>query len=152
MTSRATPKAGAKAGPKGSVLWMSGLASGALLTFAAPTALLLGVLLAPAIACVAGEQEPSRSTARAVALCCAAAALRPLWRLWLAGDQMDTALGEASDVQVLLVAWGAGACAWALCQVVPVVLRITWEAQAAARAHAMQAELARTREEWDLPS
>ncbi len=141
------------AGPaaKGSILWIQGLACGALLTFAAPTVLLLATLLGPAIACALGEKNTPGSSTRAVALCCAAAALSPVWHLWLHGDSMDAALNAVANPLVLVTAWGAGACAWALCQVVPVVLRTAWDASEAARARVMQAELARTRQDWDLP-
>ncbi len=135
---------------KGSVLWIQGLACGALLTFATPTALLLATLLAPAIACALGEKNTAGSSTRAVSLCCAAAALSPLWHLWMRGDSMEAALDALSDPLTLVIAWGAGACAWALCQVVPVILRTAWDASEATRARIMQAELASTREEWDL--
>ncbi len=137
---------------KGPVLWMQGLACGALLTFAAPTALVLATLLAPAIACALGEKGAAGSATRAVALCCAAASLSPLWHLWMQGDSMDAALNALSNPLVLVTAWGAGACAWALCQVVPVILRTAWDASEAARARTIQGELARIREEWDLPA
>ena len=135
---------------KGSLLWIQGLACGTLLTFATPTALVLATLLAPAIACYLGEKT-SGSSARAVTLCCAAASLSPLWHLWMLNDSMDAALDALSNPVTLIVAWGAGACAWALCQVVPVVLRTAWDAREMARARAIEDELARTREEWDLP-
>ena len=136
---------------KGSILWIQGLACGALLTFAAPTALLLATLLAPAIACALGERTTAGSSTRAVALCCVATALSPVWHLWMHGDAMDAALDALANPLILVTAWGAGACAWALCQVVPVILRTAWDAKEAARVRVMQAELARTRQDWDLP-
>ncbi len=146
MTQAATPSAA-----KGSLLWVQGLASGALLTFATPTALVLATLLAPAIACALGEKGVAGSATRAVALCCTAASLSPLWHLWAQGDSMDAALDALSNPLTMVTAWGAGACAWALCQVVPVVLRTAWETREASRARMLQAELAITRAEWDLP-
>ena len=65
---------------------------------------------------------------------------------------MDAALDALSNPLTLVTAWGAGACAWALCQVVPVILRTAWDASEAARARILQNELTRTREEWDLPA
>ena len=102
-------------------MWVQGLACGALLTFATPTALMLVALLAPAIACALGEKGGTSGATRGVALCCAAAALAPLWHLWMLDDRMDVALDALSDPLTLVLAWGAGACAWALCQVVPVI-------------------------------
>jgi hypothetical protein len=140
----------APAKSKPSMLWVQGLASGALLTFAGPMALALAVLLAPAIACAIGERTTNHAMARAVALCCAAAAVSPLWHLWMLGGHMDAAFAILSDTNTVVLAWGAGACAWALCQVLPVLIRTGWDIREAARARALEAEIARCREEWDL--
>ncbi len=148
----ATPSRPTLPAAKGSLLWMQGLASGALLTFATPTALMLAVLLAPAIACALGEKDSAGSATRAVALCCAAASVSPLWHLWIQNDRMDVAINALSSPSTLVGAWGAGACAWALCQVLPVVLRTAWDAREAVRARSLQGELNRTKEEWDLPA
>ncbi len=129
--------------------WLQGAACGLVLAFATPTALMLAVLLAPALACAAAEQGKSE-TIRAVALLCAAGSFSPLWRLWLGGDRMGDAIGLLSDPLTFLGAWGAGACGWAACQVLPVLLRALWNAKEAARGRAIVAEMARTREEWDL--
>ena len=63
---------------------------------------------------------------------------------------MDTALSQICEPLTLITAWGAGALGWALCQVLPVLIRLGWDAREAARARAIQAELARIHEEWDL--
>ena len=132
------------------MLWVQGLACGALLTFAAPMALLAGVLLAPAIACALAEQTGMRGVTRAMALCCGAAALAPAWHLLMAGDTMGMALAMLSEPLTVVIAWGAGACAWAACQVVPVLVRTGWEAREAARARGIAARLTQVGEEWDL--
>ncbi len=150
MAEAASAHAG-KPARRGSLLWVQGLACGALLTFAAPTCLVLGVLLAPALASVLGERDAGPGTPRAVALCCGASAVVPVWRLWMEGDQMARALETLSDPLTLVVAWGTGACAWAACQVLPVVIRSVWDLQVAARGRTLQAELTECRAEWDLP-
>ena len=132
------------------MLWVQGLASGALLTFAAPTAIVLAIVLAPAIACAIGERTANHAMARAVALCCAAAGLSPLWHLWMLGDHMEAALVILGDPYTVVLAWGAGASAWALCQILPVLIRAAWDIREATRARALEAEIARCREEWDL--
>ncbi len=139
-----------EAAPKRSLLWAQGLVCGVLLTFAAPTCLALGVLLAPAIACAAAERAPGGGATRGVALAGGAASFGTLWRLWQSGDRMDEAFALLSDPVVLVLAWGAAACAWAACQVLPVVIRATWDIREAARARAIEAELARCRAEWDM--
>ena len=154
MTARAPaaapPDTAAAAGkPRGSVIWIQGLACGALLTFAAPTALLLAILFAPAAICLLAETAKTGLT-RAVALGCATTALRPAWHLWVAGDRMDQALAALSDPNTIVLAWGAGACAWALCQVLPVILARGWEAREAVRGRALEAEIKEYEAIWNM--
>jgi hypothetical protein len=133
-----------------SLIWLQGLGCGALLTFAAPMALLLGVLMAPSLATLVAEQEGERGTTRAVAFAGGAASLTPAWRLWSSGDSMEAAWASLLDPWVLGLAWGAGATAWALCQILAVLLRVVWDVREAARARAIEAELKASAAEWDL--
>jgi hypothetical protein len=136
---------------KASMLWVQGLVCGALLAFATPTALVLGVLMAPALICLLAERGPRHGIARAVALCCGAACLAPVWHLWMSDNGMGTALSILAEPLAVVLAWGSGACAWALCQLLPVLVRTAWDAKEAARAKAIQKQLALYREEWDFP-
>ena len=138
--------------PRGSVIWVQGLACGALLTFAAPTALLLIILFAPAFVCMLAETTARSGLTRAVGLGCAAASLGPVWRLWMAGDRMDQALATLSNSTTVALAWGAGACAWALCQILPVILARAWDAREAARTRSIQAEIDDHLATWSLES
>lgn len=61
-----------------SFVWLQGLLCGALATLATPTALLLGVLLAPALLAIALDQDPGRPRARSIALFSMAASVGPL--------------------------------------------------------------------------
>jgi len=135
---------------KASVLWLQGLGCGALLAFAPALAVLLVVLMAPASACLAADLQQGRGTTRSVAIACGAGALAPAWRLWLAGDRMESVFVLLSDPLTLAFAWGGGACAWALCQVIPAVLQSVWSVRETTRAHRIEAEMARLREEWHL--
>ena len=150
VAAKSEPPAEAGGGRQGSALWIQGLACGACLTFAAPTALLLSILLAPALVCLLVHSGSDRGLLRSVAVACAAASMRPIWHLWLAGDRFDQALASLSDPFVLLLAWGAGASAWALCQVIPVVLCGSWDMQTVARIRTMEAEIKKLNEEWLL--
>jgi hypothetical protein len=141
---------GTPAKTKASAMWLQGLACGAMLAFAPAMALLLGVLLAPAIASFAADLEKGRGATRAVAIACVAGALSPAWHLWLANDQLAVAIALLCDPLNLLLAWGGGACAWALCQVVPAVLKSVWSVSEALRAHKIEAEMKKIREEWHL--
>ena len=61
-----------------SMIWLQGLLCGAMVTLATPTALLLGVLLGPALLAIALDHEPGRPRARSIALWSMAAAVIPL--------------------------------------------------------------------------
>ena len=135
---------------RGSLVWIQGLACGALLTFAMPTALLLAVLLAPSIICFLADTAPQRGVLRAVTLSCAAASFSPVWHLWQQAGRLDAAVASLSDLTTLMLAWGAGASAWALCQVIPVVLRTAWDMREATKARIMQSEIDQLVEEWAL--
>ncbi len=135
---------------RGRTIWVQGLACGALLTFAAPTLLMLVVVLAPTGLCLLAEPRSGRGQARAVALGCAATALGPVWRLWMAGDRLDQALTILTEPATLCMAWGAGATAWAMCQITPVAIRVLWDAKEAAKSRALKAELETLRSTWNL--
>jgi hypothetical protein len=135
---------------KASMMWLQGLACGALLAFAPGMAVLLAVLLAPAIAAFAADMEPGRGTTRSVAVACAAGAVSPAWRLWPAGGRMESVLVLLSDPLTIVLAWGSGACAWALCQVAPAILQSVWSVRETVRAHRIEAEMKQIREEWHL--
>jgi hypothetical protein len=130
--------------------WWQGLIAGVLLTFAPGMALLLTALLAPALATLAVDTEEELGMTRSVALACAAASLSPVWHLWSAGNTFGAAFALLADPVTLGLAWGCGASAWALCQVVPAVVENIWKAREALRAHAIEKEMAALREEWHL--
>ncbi len=134
----------------GSFMWLQGLVCGALLTFATPIALLVAVLLAPTVAAAVMDAAPNRAMTRAVFLSGLAFTLGPLWKLILEGRGMQAAVELIGDPAVLGAAWLAGACGWALCEVLPVVLRSFAEIRAVARITALQSEATALREMWDL--
>jgi hypothetical protein len=141
---------GAAVRPKGSYTWLQGLACGALLAFAPSFALLLTVLLAPAIAALVLERRPQRPVTRAVLLASGAFTLGPVWRLFVGGQSLAAALDLLADPVVIALAWLAGACGWALCVVLPVLLQAASDARAAARIAALKAEAEALRAAWDL--
>jgi hypothetical protein len=144
--SRAPPGKRARGGGN----WFSGLACGALLAFATGVAVLLGVLLAPCAAAAVVEATPGRPITRAMLLCGAAFVLAPVWHLVLAGDTMPATLDLLADPLVLGPAWLAGLTGWALCELLPVALRITSDLRATARITALAAEETALRAEWDI--
>jgi hypothetical protein len=132
----------------GSLLWLQGAACGIVLTFAAPAALLAGTLLAPAVMAWVAEREAGRPVARAVLLFGSAVAIGPVWHLVLSGDSMAAALEITSDPAILAFAWTAAAFAWALCEVLPVVVARLGQLAESARAAAWREELKALQEEW----
>jgi hypothetical protein len=142
----------ARAGPRqgGSLLWLQGLVCGALLAFATPVALLVCVLMAPGAAASVFDTAPQRAMTRAVCLGCLAFTLGPVWRLLLVGRGMTEAVDMLLDPAIVGPAWLAGACGWALCELLPVVLRSLADARAASRIAALQNEEAELKEQWDI--
>ena len=119
MASKVARRAAGPAVKGRSMLWLQGMACGAVLTFATPAAMLAAGLLAPALLALAADRRPGRPILRAVLLYGCAVALAPLWHLCLSGDTMDTALVMVSDMTTLATAWLAAAVGWALCEILP---------------------------------
>ena len=63
---------------------------------------------------------------------------------------MDGVAAELARPATLCLAWGAGAAAWAMCQILPVILQTAWNAREARKAAIASAELAKLKEEWGL--
>jgi hypothetical protein len=137
---------------RGSGLWLAGLACGAVITLATPTAVLAGLLLAPAGLAWMLDRAPERPTARPMLLCGLAATVRPMAALWLSGHDMETALAAAADLATLAIAWAAQAAGWLLSELAPLLAGLAIEARARARGAKLRAERRRLEEEWDLPA
>jgi hypothetical protein len=131
--------------------WLQGLACGAMLAFAPSLALLLGVLLAPAMVGMVLDRRAGRPVARAVFFTGAAFTLAPVWHLYQGGANMAAAMDLLSAPAVLAPAWLAGASGWALCEVLPVILRGAADMNATTRIAALKLEAKALSETWDLP-
>jgi hypothetical protein len=123
---------------------------GALATLATPTALLLGVLLGPALLTVMLESEPGRPVGRCVVLFSMAASVRPLKTLWLTGHTMPVATNLVGDLQVVGTAWSAAAAGWLLAQLLPIAARTVLEALGLGRSAQLKAERTRLISDWGL--
>src|SRR5579872_1024082 len=99
-----------------SLVWLQGLLCGAVATLATPTALLLGVLLAPALLALMIDRQPGRPKARSIALWSMAASVAPLRALWIAGHTMAGAAALAGNLRVVITAWSAAAAGWLLAE------------------------------------
>ena len=122
-----------------SLIWLQGLLCGALATLATPTAMLLGVLLAPGLLALVLDQDQGRPRARCILLCGMAAAIEPLRSLWTLGHTMATATALLGDVRNVGTAWSAAAGGWLLAEAAPVATRVALEAISIARSAKLRA-------------
>ncbi|HEY0420005.1 MAG TPA: hypothetical protein VGC80_10850 [Acetobacteraceae bacterium] len=136
---------------RGSAIWVQGLACGALVTLAAPTAMLGGVLLAPGLLLLLFDREPGRAQARIVLLSGGALAASPLATLWRTGHDWPVALDLLSDLSVPVACWAAQAVGWMVGQLAPLGVRFVMDMRTRAQASRMRADRARLEEEWNLP-
>jgi hypothetical protein len=151
MAKKAAPAPTTKPQPRQhSMVWLQGLLCGAMATLATPTALLLGVLLGPALLAVLLDHEPGRPRARSIALCSMAAAIDPLRTLWTAGHNIAIATALLSNVRVVGMAWSAAAAGWLLAEIIPIGVRAALEGVSVARASRLNAERAKLVETWGL--
>ena len=133
-----------------SLTWLQGLLCGALATVATPTALLLVVLIGPALLAVALDREPGRPRARSIALFGMAASVMPLRTLWTSGHTLTSAVTLLSNPQVVGTAWSAAAAGWLLAEIIPLAVRVALEALSIMRKARLEAERARLIEAWGL--
>jgi hypothetical protein len=146
------PKGGQAVPPKAkSFLWLQGLVCGALATMATPTAVVLGVLMLPAIIANLTETAPGKPLTRVLALFGAAAIVGPLATLWTSQHTLGGAMALVEDPAVLSLSYAAAGAGWLLAELVPVAVRSTLEAAARTKAARLRAARARLQEEWRLP-
>jgi hypothetical protein len=135
-----------------SMVWLQGLLCGALAMLAPPTALLMSVLLGPALLALIFDRQSGRPRARSIALFGMAASVEPLRTLWVSGHSMQVAADLLGDLHVLETAWAAAAAGWLLAEVAPVAVRATLEALSISRAVRLRASRSRLADEWRLDS
>ncbi len=146
------PKSATAPKGKGNIaIWLQGLACGTCVALAPGPSMLVGVLLAPAIAMLMVDRTPGRPAARAVLLCGAAASVGPLTMLWrMGGANTGNSLAMLSDPAVFSGPWAACAAGWLLTQMLPIGIRVVLEATSLSRAARLRAERERLAAEWGL--
>jgi len=132
------------------MVWLQGLMCGALATLAPPIALLMGVLLGPALLALLLDRQPGRPKARSVVLFGMAASVEPLRSLWAGGHTTMAAVALLSTLHVVATAWIAAAGGWLLAEAAPVAVRATLEALSMSRTARLKALRARLAAEWGL--
>jgi hypothetical protein len=133
-----------------SLVWLQGLLCGAVVTLATPTALLLGVLLGPALLAVVFDREPGKPRARSIVLCSMAASVEPLRTLWLTGHTIPMAAALAGNAHTVGVAWTAAAAGWLLAEILPIAVRAVLETLSIARSAQLRTERAKLVEAWGI--
>lgn len=138
------------AGSHRSVIWLSGLACGALAAIAPGIAIVAAGLLVPGVFALKLDREPGRPVARTVLTCGLAGCVQPVITLWNTGQSFDTAIAIVTDPTTLGVAWSAAAAGWLLTQIAPLAVRAGLEAAALARSSRLRAARSRIVETWGL--
>jgi apolipoprotein N-acyltransferase len=133
-----------------SMIWLQGLACGAVATLAPPTALLMGVLLGPALLALLVDRQPGRPKARSVALFGMAASVEALRSLWVGGHTISAAVALMGDLQVVATAWVAAAGGWLLAEAAPIAVRATLDLLSSSRAARLRGLRAHLASEWGL--
>jgi len=134
----------------GSISWLSGLICGLALTFATAPALLAGILMLPAVVALLCEHTSGRPVTLAVALMCACFTLGPVWQVFFGGNSFAVLLEQANNPMTFCGAWLAGACGWAMCEILPVVINVAADLRAAKAAAKLREDLKKEQEEWGL--
>lgn len=132
-------------------VWLQGLACGAVVALATPTALLLALMLVPTGMAFLLDPRPERPAARPVLLFGLAATLPSLLVLWRGGHSIDLAFSLCTDVSVLGVAWASQAAGWLLAEIAPLCTRLALDARSAARTAKLRAARARFEADWGIP-
>lgn len=148
--SAAASDASVGSGRSNALMWMQGLACGGLVALLPPTALLLGVLLGPALVALFLDGQPGKPIARSVLLCALAACVKPVRMLWAAGHGMAASIALATDADIVGTAWAAAAAGWLLAELAPVVVRVVLEAVSLSQARRLRAARATMAEEWGI--
>ena len=146
----AAARTGTAPAKSNALMWIQGLLCGGLVAMLPPTALLLGVLLGPALLGLFLDPQPGKPVARSILLCTLAASVNPVRLLWGAGHTMAASMALATDANTVGTAWAAAAAGWLLAELTPVAVRVVLEGMSLRQAARLRAVRAALAEEWGL--
>lgn len=132
-------------------LWFWTFAAGLLVLAAAPTAVLLGILLAPCIAVWVLDRSPERGLTRITLLFGIAGTIRPLVRLWTGNVDWAAAMVLASNPTVLAIAWSGQVLGVLLAEVGPSIMRVVLEQKFKRQVAHLEAARTVLEMEWGVP-
>jgi hypothetical protein len=133
-----------------SVVWLSGLACGALAAIAPGVAVVAAGLLIPGLVALRMDQQPGRPVARTVLTCGLAGCVQPVMSLWNMGQSFNAAIAIVTDPTAIGIAWSLAAGGWLLTELAPLLVRAVLEAAALTRSAKLRAMRVRIAEAWGL--
>ncbi len=137
-------------------LWAQGLACGLVVATAAPLALVLGVLFAPAmlaammVPATQGGVGTIRRFGGILMVYGLAAALPWLREIWGAAQSWPGSLDLLESMRLVAACWGAQGSAWLMGELVPVAARRVLEVKVRARLNRLRDARERLLAEWGL--
>ncbi|WP_158745869.1 hypothetical protein [Acidisphaera sp. L21] len=134
--------------PRRSWFWLQGVICGVAVAVVPGTALMIGVLMAPAFATYAMEQGKTRPLARGMMLRGAACTFMPLRVLWEHGGSLDASLDLLSDPGRPLLAWTACGAGWLAGQLADILTRLALDARSARALRQLTQERDKLIVEW----
>lgn len=140
-----------KPAQKGGRGWMVGMACGMLIVLAAPTALLLAVMLLPGIFAWMVDRLPGRPVGMIVLVCGLTLTIGPLATLWSGGGEWIVCRDILSRITTPAGAWMAQGGGWLAAELAPVMARLFIELKVAAQASMLRSARAKLEAAWGLP-
>lgn len=146
-------KAKAKAGGGGGAITLvvAGLTAGVLLSYALPTAVLLGLGLIPSAVAYAFDPVPGRPGARAVFFLNLAAMAPTLADFWRGGGGLGGSLALLADWRTLGLAWAGALAGWGLKAVLPMLAGLSVDAEVRAHRTRLETRRGELSAEWGEP-
>lgn len=151
MRGGATPAPGSRPQSRGNG-WLRGLGCGLVLALTPATALLLLVLLSPALLMRALDREQALGASRAVLLSNVAGSAGALVALWKEGvPAIGAAIAVLDQPVTIATAWAAAAAGWLASECVSQLAMIWLGVSARREARALDATVELLRNEWGDP-
>ena len=134
---------------RSSLVWITGLASGAVLALNPATVLLLAVLFAPAVLMRVLDARDEGAAGRAVLLCDAAASIAPMIAAWRSGPPtLAATLATLTSTPIVVLPWLAASGAWLASETFGLLVYRSLTIRARLATARLDAEIDALREEW----
>ncbi len=121
----------------------------ALVIFAAPSAVVIVILLLPTALARAGDSSPGHPLTQAVLLFGSAGAVPCLDQLWHLGNRLPEAIALATDMHTVALCWALQAAGWLLGQTIPIAIAAITRGEIARQRATLEQRRATLEAEWD---